>query len=178
MSKARSPRGRSPPVFSVRASLKLYRPVFRVLKPRVALPIAGWHPYTSRTVKCGVGPRVARCGRTWRSLWDWGCVGRQNYPKSTHHFFARFFGQGRRSIFARDKGGWSLRALPPGNTAPQRGSGLRWRWSVFSLLAVRGGRNPRKSKDMPITGRFPRWSFWVVYQNSGGKNVPKYKHSC
>lgn len=50
-----------PPVFSVRASLKLYRPVFRVLKPRVALPVVGWHPYTSRTVKRGVGPRVALC---------------------------------------------------------------------------------------------------------------------
>ena len=125
-----------------------------------------------------LAPRVARCGQTWRSPLDWGCAGRQNYPKSTRHFFARFLGQCRRSILQLDKGRWSLCALPPGNTAPQRGSVLRWRWSVFSLLAVRGGRNPQKSKDMPITGRFPRWSFWVVYQNSGGRNVPKYKHSC
>lgn len=178
MGKTRSPRGRSPPVFSVRASLKSCEPLFRVLKPCVALPIAGWQPYTSRTVKRGVGPRVALCGRTWRSPWDWGRAGRQNHPKSTHHFFAQFLGQCRRSILQRDKGGWSLCALPPGNTAPQRGSGLRWRWSVFGLLAVVGGRNHLKSKDMPMAGRFQRWLFWVVYQNSGGKNVPKYKHSC
>lgn len=42
MGKVRSPRDRSPPVFSVRANLKSCEPLFRVLKPCVALPIAGW----------------------------------------------------------------------------------------------------------------------------------------
>ena len=64
-------KGQKPPVFSAKASLKLYRPVFRILKPRVALSIAGWQPYTSRTVKRGVGPRVTRCERMWKSPWDW-----------------------------------------------------------------------------------------------------------
>lgn len=112
-----------------------------------------------RPRNAALAPAWPAVGELGEASWDWVRKGLKNQPQPAHHFSARFLGQSRGSIFARDKGGWSLCAFPPGNTAPQRGSGLRWRWSVFSLLAVRGGRNPQKSKDMPITGRFPRWSF-------------------
>ncbi len=160
------------------SSPKPQQPVFRVLRPLVPLVETGWHPYTFESVKRGVGHLVARCERMRNRLKDWVRTGQRNQPQPTCHFFARFFGQPSRSILQRDKGGWSLCALPPGNTAPQRGSGLRRRWSVSGLFAVGGGRKSQKSKDMPTVGRFRRWPLWVVYQNSGGKNVPKYKHSC
>lgn len=99
--------------------------MFRVVKPFVTLPKAEWHPYTFEGVKRGVAHRVPRCKRMWIRLKDWGRVGRRNQPQPIGHFFAWFFGHPGRSILQRDKGGWSLCALPPGNTAPQRGSGLR-----------------------------------------------------
>ena len=150
-------RARSPPF-----SLPKAAQIVKARVSRFGAPCCPSHsrvePYTSHAVKRGVGPRVARCGRMWESPRDWVRKGPKNRPQPTYHFFARFLGQCRRSILQRDKGGWSLCALPPGNTAPQRGLGLRWRWSVFSLLAVVGGRNHLKSKDMPMAGRFPRWS--------------------
>ena len=135
MSKARSPRGRSPPVFSVRASLKLYRPVFRVLKPRVALPAVGWHPYTSRTVKRGVGPRVALC----EHLRDWVHTEPQNQPRPTRHFFTQFLGQCRRSIFAQDK------AVAPPLRTPSRNAGRK---GNSRAILANHGTFPGKSSDI------------------------------
>ena len=171
-------KGQKPSAFFVRNNPNWEVHVFRVVKPFVPLAGTGWHPYTFESVKRGVDPRVARCWQLRKSPRYSRFAGPGDHLRPTRHFFGRFFGQPSRSILQRDKGGWSLCALPPGNTAPQRGSGLRRRWSVSGLFAVGGGQKSQKSKDMPTVGRFRRWPLWVVYQNSGGKNVPKYKHSC
>ena len=92
------------------------RPVFRAVRPLVALPRIGWHPYTSHAVKRGVGPHVPHCERLWKSPGNWTRTVPQNRPQPTHHFSTRFLGQSRRSIFARDK---FPSQLPAVRTAPR-----------------------------------------------------------
>ena len=148
-------RARSPPTHCQKQPKPVKAAVSRC-KAVCAHP-AGWvaSPCPSRPLKrgvWGVWPRVCKAGFQ-EALKPY----RANSGPPTHHFFTRFSGQGRGSILQRDKGRWSLRALLPGNTAPQRGSGMRWRWSLFGLLVVVGGRNHQKIKGIPTVGRFSRW---------------------
>ena len=54
-------------------------PPFRVVRPLVALLRVGWQPYTSRSLKRGVDPREARCGRAgYAGAGQWKNVPRCN----------------------------------------------------------------------------------------------------
>ena len=129
------------------AVLTLFAPVSALLRAFVALLGRWWHPCTPPTLETQCRPPVGRC---------FGSEGRGRR------------GQCRGSIFVLDKGRWSLCALLPGNTAPQRGSGIRRRRSVSGLFAVAGGRNNEIQATNRLHSHFPQVAVAGGHGSFGG----------
>ena len=134
-----------------RSGPRTVSPVWARLRAFAALLRAGQSPRPNQGVKRGVGPFVGRlCGAAGSRP----CESRFRPPERPMQ--AGIGGQSSRSIFLLDKGGWSLCAHPPANTAPQRGSGIRRRWSVSGLFAVAGGRNMKKHAANRLYSHIPQ----------------------
>lgn len=145
-------KARGPPVFFVGSNPSWEIPVFRILRPFVPLAGTGWHPYTSRALIRGVDRLVARCRRMWKRPKDWARAETRNHPQSTRHFFARFFGHRRRSIFVQDKGRGS--SAPPARSRRPANAGRFKGFRVFQPPPSRG-------------------SHWAPWAHPGGQVVGK-----
>ena len=138
-------KGQKPPCFLCQSQPQIVRAPVSRFEALCGTPMAGWHPYTSRAVKRGVGPRVACCEQMWKSPWDWVRKGLKNRPQPARHFFARFFGPGRRSILQQDKAVASPRCTSSRNA----------------------GRKGRSRANSENPGTFPVKSGGSVFYNFG-----------